>query len=128
MYDGLWKNDETHSVKSDGRTIDNHTEVIEIPNKSFNEVKSFLLPSFLHSLKRIVIGDECFKIGRLFELDGLRELESAVIGQKVVPMPSHWMKFGVLNEAMIPVELRIIHNSNPFTLVIGHSLRMNSVP
>ena len=83
MYDGLWKYDEPHSVKSDGRAIDNHTEVIEIPNESFNEVKSFLLPSFLHSLKRIVIGYECFKIGRLFELDGLRELKSAVIGQKI---------------------------------------------
>ena len=81
-YDGLWMNDEPHSVKSDGRTIDSHTEVIEIPNKSFNEVESFLLPSFLHSLKQIMIGDECYGSVRLFELNGLSELESIMIGQK----------------------------------------------
>ena len=34
------------------------------------------------SLKRIVIGDECFGSVRLFELDGLFELESIVIGQR----------------------------------------------
>ena len=79
-YDGLWKNDEPRPVKFNGRTIDNHTEVIEIPNKSFNEVESIILPPFLHSLKRIVIGDECFCHVRLFELDGLSELESVVIG------------------------------------------------
>ena len=56
--------------------------MIKIPNESFNEVKSFLLPSFLYSLKRIVIGDECFRSVRLFELDGLRELESVEIGKK----------------------------------------------
>ena len=32
-------------------------------------------------LKRIVIGDYCFRNVRVFELDGLGELESVVIGQ-----------------------------------------------
>ena len=61
--------------------IDNHTESIAIPNKSFNESKSFILNSCIHSLKRIVIGDECFGSVRVFELDGLSELESIVIGE-----------------------------------------------
>ena len=33
-------------------------------------------------LKRIVIGDDCFGKVRVFELDGLIELESMVIGKK----------------------------------------------
>ena len=33
-------------------------------------------------LKRIVIGDNCFGKVRVFDLDGLSELESVVIGQK----------------------------------------------
>ena len=54
--------------------------MIEIPDKSFNEVESFILPSFLYSLKQIRIGDYCFENVRLFELDGLRELENVEIG------------------------------------------------
>ena len=81
-YNGLWKNDEPYSSSFDGKTIDNHTESIAIPNKSFKESKSFILNSCIHSLKRIVIGDECFGKVRVFELNGLRELESVEIGQK----------------------------------------------
>ena len=36
----------------------------------------------MHSLKRIVIGDDCFGKVRVFELDGLDELESVEIGQR----------------------------------------------
>ena len=81
-YDDLWKDDEPYSSSSDGRTIDNHTESITIPDKSFNESKSFIPLFFLHSLKRIVIGDECFGSVRVFELNGLSELEIVVIGQR----------------------------------------------
>ena len=37
--------------------------------------------SGLDRLKRLVIGDDCFKYVRVFELDGLSELESVVIGK-----------------------------------------------
>ena len=43
-YDGLWKNDEVYSPNSSGKTIDNHAESITIPNNSFNNVKSVILP------------------------------------------------------------------------------------
>ena len=81
-YNGLWKNGEPFSPHFDGRTIDNHTDSLVIPANSFSQSKSFLLHSFIHSLKRIVIGDECFGSVRVFELDGLNELESVVIEQK----------------------------------------------
>ena len=80
-YEGLWKNDEPYSAQFDGSTIDNHTESITISNHSFIESKSFILPSYLTSLKRIVIGDDCFGSVRSLVLDGLNELESIVIGE-----------------------------------------------
>ena len=79
---GLWKNDSTYCDQFDGNRIDCYTELVSIKDGSFNEVKSFILHSFIHSLKRIVIGDECFGKVRVFELDGLDELESVVIGSE----------------------------------------------
>ena len=78
-YDGPWKDDKPYSFSLDGTTIDNHVELLDIPSDSFNELESFVLPSFIHSLKRIVIGDYCFRSVHLFELDGLSELESIEI-------------------------------------------------
>ena len=79
---GLWKNDSTYCDQLDGNRIDCHTESVSIKDGSFNEVKSFILHSFIHSLRRIVIGDDCFgKVG-VFELNGLGELESVEIGKK----------------------------------------------
>ena len=80
-YDGIWKNDTPYSLSFDGNTIDDRTESIDIPSNSFNESKSFILRSFIHSLKRMVIGDGCFGSVRLFDLDGLIELENVVIGE-----------------------------------------------
>ena len=80
-YDGLWKNGQYYSDQFDGNTIDNHTESIGISDNSFNETNSLILPFFVHSLKRIVIGNKCFEKVRLFELDGVNELESIVIGK-----------------------------------------------
>ena len=78
-YDGLWKNDSPYSPQFDGKAVDNHTESIVIPDKSLNKPESIILPSFLHSLKQIVIGDNCFEGVRLFELDRLSELDSVEI-------------------------------------------------
>ena len=78
-YDGPWKDDKPYSFSLDGTTIDNHVELLDIPSDSFNELESFVLPSFIHSLKRVVIGDYCFRSVHLFELDGLSELESIEI-------------------------------------------------
>ena len=78
-YDGLWKYD---SPSFDGVMIDDRTKSIDVPNDSYNESNSFILHAFIHSLKRIVIGDDCFGSVRVFELDGLGELETVVIGKK----------------------------------------------
>ena len=55
-----WKRDRPYSGQYDHRAVDNHTKEVIIPNNSLNETCSFILPSFLHSLKHIVIGNDCF--------------------------------------------------------------------
>ena len=81
-YDGLWKNDEAYFPQSNGNTIDNHTESITIGSGLFNKREPFIPLFYMHSLKQIVIGNECFGRVRMFELDGLNELESVVVGEK----------------------------------------------
>ena len=80
-YGGLWEHDKPYSDQHDNNTIDCTTESVDISDNSFNEVIAFILPFLLCSLKRIVIGDNCFGKVRVVELDGLGELESVVIGQ-----------------------------------------------
>ena len=80
-HDGLWKNDKPHSSEFDG-TMDNRMESITIPDNSFNEVESFVFPSFLVSLKRINIGDDCFGSVRSLILAGMAKLESVRIGKR----------------------------------------------
>ena len=79
-HDGLWKSNQPYSPHFDGKTVDSLTALLDVPNSSFNESRFFCLYSFIHSLKRIVIGNECFGRVRSFELNGLRELESIEIG------------------------------------------------
>ena len=81
-YNGLWENDEPYSNQHDNNTIDNTTESVDIHYNSYNNEKTLILPFFLCSLKRIVIREGCFRKVRVFELDGLSELESVVIGKK----------------------------------------------
>ena len=81
-YNGLWKNDEPYSNLHDNNIIDNTTESVNIHYNSYSNEKTLILPFFLCSLKRIVIGDRCFRKVRVFELDGLGELESVVVGRE----------------------------------------------
>ena len=130
-YDGLWKSDELHSDQLDGSLINNYTESIDTGNRTFNDVKSCFLPFFFHSLKQIVIGKECFRRVRVFELDGLSELESVVIGWESYSMnPSDpWRTKG--NDGFY----RIVNCFKLKSIKIGsksfsdyHSLEMNNLP
>ena len=77
--------DGTAELFDDGM-MNNYTESIGTGERTFNDVKSFIPPVFLHSLKQIVIGNECYKRVRVFELDGLSELESVKIGMESYSM------------------------------------------
>ena len=124
-YNGLWKNDEPCLNHFDGKVIDSYSESIVIPDSSFTNVESFILHSFFYSLANIVIGDECFGMVRVFELDGLGELESVVIGKE---------SFRIRDGKRSDGSCRIVNCSKLKSIQIGdtsfydyHSFKLNNL-
>ena len=76
---GLWKDNEPFSKES---VTSNHSKSLSFPSNSCNTMESPLLFHWLHSLKKLEIGDNSFEKVRFVEVDGLRDLESVVIGQR----------------------------------------------
>ena len=125
-YNGLWKNDMVYSPYSNDSTIDNHTESVTIGDCLFNNREPFIPSFYMHSLKRIVIGNECFGKVRVFELNGLDELESVVIGQDS-------FRFGYYER--IDGSYRIVNCPKLKSIQIGkesfydyHSFELNNLP
>ena len=125
-YNGLWKNDMAYSPHSNGSTIDNHTESVTIGDGLFNNREPFIPSYYMHSLKRIVIGNECFGKVRVFELNGLDELESVEIGEK---------SFRIDYKERNDVSCRIVNCPKLKSIQIGdescedyHSFELNNLP
>ena len=56
-------------------------EELIIPSKSYNEATFTIIRiQHLPNLRRIDIGDECFQSTTIITIEGLKELESIVIG------------------------------------------------
>ena len=122
---GLWKNDMVYSSHSSGSTIDNHTESVTIGDGLFNNREPFIPSFYMHSLKRIVIGNDCFGKVRVFELDGLGELESVVIGKE---------SFRIRDGKRSDGSCRIVNCSKLKSIQIGtrsfydyHSFKLNNL-
>ena len=125
-YNELWKNDMVYSSHSNGSTIDNHTETVTIGDGVFNNREPFIPSFYMQSLKRIVIGNRCFGKVRVFELDGLDELESVVIGKRS-------FRFGY--DERIDGSYRIVNCPKLKSIQIGdwsfydyHSFELNNLP
>ena len=94
-YSGFWKDGKPYLSQFDGKTIDYHTEFVDIPSGSFNESEhQFVLFALHPSLKRIVIGDDCFEKSRFFGLIGLTELKSVVIGDRSFSLKENGIREG----------------------------------
>ena len=85
---GFVRNGEGKEMDASGRVVKSgkwvdgeYQEMIVGDNGCNDDSVTELKLSGLARLKRIVIGDECFGKVRVFELDGLDELESVEIGQ-----------------------------------------------
>ena len=125
-YDGLWKNGESYSNLHDDNTIDNTTESVNIHYNSYNNEKTLILPFFLCSLKRIVIREGCFRMVRVFELNGLSELESVLIGGN---------SFRISSSERTDGSYRIVNCPKLKSIQIGyesfrdyHSFELNNLP
>ena len=105
---------------------DNSNSMI-IPNGVLNmdDITSFSITNN-GVLKRIVIGDNCFGKVRVFELDGLSELESVVIGKS---------SFRISNDERSDGSYRIVNCPKLKSIQIGyesfrdyHSFELNNLP
>ena len=92
VFVGEWKNgkrngmgkemDDKERVVRSGKWVDGEYQELLVGTKGYNDDSvTELKLSGLARLKRIVIGNGCFGKVRVFELDGLDELESVEIGQ-----------------------------------------------
>ena len=81
VYDGMWRNNGHYSCEDENDVIDNRTESLNLVNSIITY--SLCLPSFLNSLKRVVIGDESVRGIRELCMIGLNELESIRIGENL---------------------------------------------
>ena len=102
-------------------------EELKIGNNGYNDDSvTELKLSWLVRLKRIVIGNECFGKVRVFELDGLDELESVEIGQK---------SFRISGDKRSDGSYRIVNCPKLKSIQIGqysfrdyHSFELNNLP
>ena len=104
-----------------------NSNTIIVPNGYFNDdsITSFNITNS-RSLKRIEIGDWCYGKVRVFDLDGLSELESVVIGQK---------SFRIDNIERNDGSCRIVNCPKLKSIQIGrdsfndyHSFELNNLP
>ena len=119
--------DKSEYVQYDLSKLMDSINEMTIPNGIFNgnKVASFNI-SNNEVLKRIVIGDGCFGKVRVFDLDGLSELESVVIGQKSFKISSSERSDG---------SYRIVNCPKLKSIQIGygsfydyHSFELNNLP
>ena len=105
---------------------DNSNSMI-IPNGvlNMNDITSFSITNN-GVLKRIVIGDNCFGKVRVFDLDGLSELESVVIGKS---------SFRISSDERSDGSYRIVNCPKLKSIQIGyesfrdyHSFELNNLP
>ena len=94
-YDGLWNNDTPYAPAVD--TIDSLSDIIRLSDDSINTMESLFFPSFLLSLKEIVIGDMCFRSVRSFELNNLPSLESIWISHHSFKYSTSFSLIGLID-------------------------------
>ena len=98
-----------------------------VGNGQYNEAsRTQLKLGRLPRLKRIMIGDDCFGKVRVFELDGLGELESVVIGKE---------SFRISDNVRSDGSCRIVNCPKLKSIQIGyhsffdyHSFELNNLP
>ena len=107
--------------------LTDHSAELTIPDGYFNDMSIITLNiSSNGDLKRIEIGNNCFGKVRVFELDGLSELESVVIGQQ---------SFRIGDKERNDGSYRIVNCPKLKSIQIGfesfddyHSFELNNLP
>ncbi|KAK8812699.1 hypothetical protein WA538_004556 [Blastocystis sp. DL] len=142
VYEGGWKGDMKSGFVRDGegkemdgsgrvvksgKWVDGEYQEMIVRNNGYNDGSvTELKLSWLVRLKRIVIGGWCFGKVRVFELDGLSELESVVIG---------WGSFRISDKERSDGSYRIVNCPKLKSIQIGgnsfydyHSFELSNLP
>ena len=102
IHEGEWVNNRPLSIRVEltdkNPVLHNRIEELIVKDKSCNgkEWKSLDL-SLLSKLKKLTVGDECFNEVETVKLNGLKELESVVVGRE---------SFGLENETVTSFEMK----------------------
>ena len=107
--------------------LTNHSAELTIPDGYFNG-KSIITFNISNNgeLKRIEIGNNCFGKMRVFELDGLSELESVVIGQQSFRISEYKRSDGSYRIVNCP-KLKSIQIGD-WSFYDYHSFELNNLP
>ena len=124
VYQGIWKRDKRYSFETG--VIDSQIKSLRIPNNSLSDLGEILLFHWLHSLKRIAIGNNCFHQVRLLELNGLSELEVIVIGNKSFQVSRYERADGCYRIVNCPKLVTIEFGDESF--YDYHSLAVDNLP
>ena len=81
-YEGYWRKGRRDTPSFNGAIVDSPETKIHIPDDSFCNVVFFELMYWLHSLRELVVGRDCFAQTRIFLLDGLSQLERVEVGER----------------------------------------------
>ena len=130
VVEGYWKDGKYKSTVMIPTSLTSNpldVEELRIGNNGYNDGSvTELKLSGLVRLKRIVIGNRCFGKVRVFELDGLDELESVEIGQD-----SFWIDIYKRSDG----SCRIVNCPKLKSIQIGgssfrdyHSFELNNLP
>ena len=121
---GVWKNGMNENRIA--RTIDALTahpgeiEELNVANNSFNETTRLrsLYSGVFTSLKRVIIGEDCFAYVRDIRFDGLQELESITIGGSCFTLDKH--KKDVMSTPDASGDVRIANCPKLVSISIGN--------
>ena len=136
VVNGLWRNGVYYYESIPSSLTSNPQTIVEleIENNSYNSIfKRKLKLSGWVRLKRIVIGDGCFRKVRMVVLDELIELESIVIGQRSFTYAK--TKEDIWNSKRRDGTCRIVNCPKLKSIQIGdcsfsdyHSFELNNLP
>ncbi|KAK8816697.1 hypothetical protein WA538_000464 [Blastocystis sp. DL] len=129
VVEGYWKDGKYQVIVIPSSLTSNPLviEELRIGNNGYNDGSvTELKLSGLARLKRIVIGNECFRSVRVFELVGLSELESVVIGRESFWISGYYRSDGSYRIVNCPKLKSIQTGYRSFKDY--HSFELNNLP
>ena len=122
-YEGDWAED---AVYCENAFISCLCESLVIPDDSFNDANDIVLHSLFSTLSEIVIGSDCFDNTRVFEVNGLSQLNSITVGTRTGKVGDYVRNDGLLCIVNCPKLKSIVIGEDSFCDY--HDLELANLP